>query len=98
MRWAVDTGESLLAVTSSGDVVEYGARNTTGFRKLKVANSDTFRVDDVGYSPAKGILVVPYLSSKQDKVVTRPPHQVVLYKRSSDSRVSCFAWFSWAAH
>jgi hypothetical protein len=88
MRWTVDTGESLLAVTSSGDVVEYGARSAAGVRKLKVASSDTFRVDDVAYSTSKGILVVPFLSSKQDKVVTSPPHQVVLYKRSLDSRVS----------
>lgn len=88
MRWAVGSGESILGVSVGGDIVEYGLKGAASLTKLHRAVGDTFRVDAVAYSPSKGILVVPFLGGRQDKTVVSPPHQVVLYKRGKDVRVS----------
>lgn len=80
----VDTGSSYLAVSHIGDIVEFMPSSlslSTSIHKLYSASNDTYRVDDFAWSDAKDTLVVGYLGPRQGKLLEKPPHQVILYKR-----------------
>lgn len=92
MRYMVDTGDALLGISHCGDLVEWnpsmaGATAGAGVRKVYRSTTDLYRVDDFAYSESKGIVVVPYLGVKQDKTLSAPKNQVVLFKRDRDLKV-----------
>lgn len=100
MRYMVDTGDSLLGISLCGDLVEWnpstaGGTAGAGVRKVHRSTTDLYRVDDFAYSESKGIVVVPYLGVKQDKALSAPKNQVVLFKRDRDPKVSDFIFFFW---
>lgn len=92
MRYMVDAGDSLLGISHCGDLVEWnsstaGGTGGAGVRKVHRSTTDLYRVDDFAYSDSKGIVVVPYLGVKQDKTLSAPKNQVVLFKRDRDAKV-----------
>lgn len=92
MRYMVDTGDSLLGISLCGDLVEWdpsalGGTSRAGVHRVHRSTSDLYRVDDFAYSQSKGMVVVPYLGVKQDKTMSSPKHQVVLFKREKNNKV-----------
>lgn len=92
MRYMVDTGDSLLGISLSGDLVEWdpsalGGSPRAGIHRVHRSTTDAYRVDDLAYSKSKGMVVVPYLGIKQDKTTSSPKHQIVLFKREKDAKV-----------